>query len=616
MDSKYLIKGLTLEAVSEDISLTVRGIEMSINSVDNISAGDNNLVIISKYYEKDELPKDCTWILLDRNNKVLKKNTGVIKKNFVDGYIVIGKGEGAYFLNERFKEGDIIKIRLNDDIVSIDDITNRVHEHKEDLIIKGENFLTVNESSISIELDLLGLKANKSYVVSINDRIIEVENKSIINKVNLTFGINSFNIKLYSGEQELVQKYLVVYRRRGESRFKDNILWIDQFPGALQLNSLEDIDDILKKAKEAGFTACSIDVKGPEGYVSYKKNDVSNSPYISKIKVSHKKGMNPNRDLLEDFIMIAKKYGIKVYAAINVMTEGNLVANDFPLIEKHKDWEEILQRPEDKGKLLTVRESSANNILLYINPSNDEAIEYQLKRYEEVLKNYDVDGVVLDRCRYDNAYADFSELTRRKFETFLNNKNKKLIKWPDDVFKVQNDGEIIEGKHYLEWWTFRAQTIKDIAKKIKEIVDKYSDIKDRKIEFASYVGSWYDIIYQNGINWASKNFRYDQALGFGEDRIYNDDYYNTAYIEYLDFIMIGTYYKQPKEINKYITIGNILTMEEIPILAGMSLPDLDDVEIQENVYKAALESCNGTMTFDLSYIDWPKFKIRKKFDKK
>lgn len=609
MDSKYLIKGLTLEAVSEDISLAVRGDEMIINSVDNITEGDNDLVMISKYCEINELPIDCTWILLDQNNKVLNKDTGVIETDIKDGYIVAGRGEGAIFLTEKFKEGDIIKIRLNDDIVSIDDITNMVHKYKEDFIIKGEDFLTVNESTLNIELKLSGLKDNKSYIVSINDEIIHVDSNLINQKVDLAIGLNSFDIRLYSGKEELFKRYLVVYRRKGEVKFKDNILWIDQFPGALSLNGFEEIDNMIKKVKEAGFTACSIDVKGPEGYVSYKKNDISKSPYISEIQVPHKKGMNPDRDLLEDFIMVCKKYGIKVYAAINVMTEGNLVANDFPLIEDHRDWEEVLQRPEDKGKLLTVRESSADNILLYINPSNDEAVEYQLKRYEEVLKNYDVDGVVLDRCRYDNSYSDFSDITRDKFEAYLNNKNKKLSKWPDDVFKVQDDGSIIEGQHYLEWWIFRSQTIKDVAKKIKEIVDKYSEIKKRKIEFASYVGSWYDLIYQNGINWASKDFRYDKALGFGEDRIYTDDYYKTAYIEYLDFIMIGTYYKQPKEINKYITIGNILTREEIPILAGMSLPDLEDLEIQENVYKAALNSCNGTMTFDISYVDWTKFKI-------
>lgn len=610
MDIEFMINGLVLEAASEDISLSVRGNEMKVDSVDKLLDTGDGLTLLSRYYDGIRNIQDTYCILVDKNNKVIKISDSKMKVDLEEGFIVLGHGKGADFLKDNFKSGHIVKLRLKDEVVDIDNVTNRVYKHKEDLEIKGEELLTVESDFYNIELELIGIKDNKNYEILINDKSYNVEESSISTRVKLAFGVNYFNISLLNENLELVKKNLIIYRRKSEAKLKDNILWIDQFPSALMLNSIEDIDNILRKAKKAGFTASAIDVKGPEGYVSYKNNDLSNSPYLSEIQVAHKKGMNKDNDMFKDFIDISKKYGLKVYAAINVMTEGNLVANDYPLIDKHKDWEEIIQRPEDKGKLLKVSESCANNILLYINPANDEAIDFQLKRYEEVLKNYDVDGVVLDRCRYDNCYADFSDITRVKFEHFLEAKGKKLKLWPNDVFKIKEDGSKVEGVHYLEWWTFRSAIIKEVAGKIKALVNKYSDIKSRNIEFASYVGSWYDLIYENGINWASKDFEYNRALAFGEDRIYTKDYYETSYIEYLDFIMIGTYYKTAKEINSRITVGNILIREEIPIMAGMSIPDLGQGIEQKEVYNAAMESCNGTMTFDLSYIDFNKFKIK------
>lgn len=91
----------------------------------------------------------------------------------------------------------------------------------------------------------------------------------------------------------------------------------------------------------------------------------------------------------------------------------------------HPEWEEVVQRPEDKGQLLpnskTIAAQQAREgkrvILSFVNPSNPEVQDFQLARIEEVLKNYDVDGVVLDRCRYDNLFADFSDLSKNSLQT-------------------------------------------------------------------------------------------------------------------------------------------------------------------------------------------------------
>ena len=62
-------------------------------------------------------------------------------------------------------------------------------------------------------------------------------------------------------------------------------------------------------------------------------------------------------------------------------------------------------RHEDGGDILRLRESEygrSGALVAFVNPANEDVRDYQLRSFEEVIKNYDVDGVLLDRGRYDN----------------------------------------------------------------------------------------------------------------------------------------------------------------------------------------------------------------------
>lgn len=75
--------------------------------------------------------------------------------------------------------------------------------------------------------------------------------------------------------------------------------------------------------------------------------------------------------------------------------------------------------------------------------------------------------------------------------------------------------------------------------------------------------------------------------------------------------MIGTYYKTPKEVNKYLTLGNILTCGQVPLIGSMSLPDLSVVD-QGKVFGASLTNSSGLMIFDYCYVDWKTFEEQMK----
>lgn len=503
---------------------------------------------------------------------------------------------------------DIINGRVNCE-EETDKVISRENSFKEllELVIDNEKIYTVKYRNAIISGYVKNTKHTKNYKLKINNKETSLNKQFSFNQeVQLAEGANFVDVVLYENDTEKIKETIVIYRKTKDFQDKEVVLWVEQFPNAKVFETVEDIEKMMLTAKKAGVTAYGLDIKGPEGFVSYKKNELSSSPYISEIKHPKKSGASRDFDLLEEFIAIAHKLEMKVFASINVFVEGNIILEESAFLKEHSDWEEIIQRPEDKGALLPISKSSFDKkILSFVNPANDEVQELQLNRFEEVLKNYDVDGVNLDRCRYDNMYADFSEVTREKFEAFLNSRNMKLQNWPDDVYKIEADGSLVKGSLYNYWWQFRSSLIKNFAEKVRRLVDKYTELKERKILLSAYVGSWYEYLYQNGINWASPNFKYDSRLAFPEDSLYTEKYAETGYTDLLDFIMIGTYYETAKEINKYITLGNIITNGELPIYAGMALTDIPDAEVQREVFQAALNNSNGLMLFDLCYTDWP-----------
>jgi len=426
-------------------------------------------------------------------------------------------------------------------------------------------------------------------------------------QIDLDEGVNYIDVIAWNTEEKSVcQKSLIVFYKEKQYK-KQSILWVEQYVTAHLLNTTEKITKLLITAKNAGITAVSVDVKGCEGYASYKKAVDTKVPYLTA-------SINPNKqitmeiDFLEEIVKEAHKLGLKVYASLNFFVEGNLKSKDFAigLPYQHPEWAEVLQVPEDEGVLKSVLNTKRDCLLCYVNPANDEVSEFELLRVKEVIENYDVDGIVMDRTRYDNQYADFGNVTKVKFEKYLHRNGKELNDWPEDVYSVDSDGRMIFGSLYLEWLTFRAEMIRSFAEKLRHLIEKHNVEYKKQVCLAAYAGSWYELYYQNGVNWGSTNFCYNKRLKFPLEELYTQAYQNTSYLEFIDFLMIGCYYTSKDMIEKYLTIGNIVTNGEVPIIGSISLPHLTSKETQRVGYQTCFTKSDGCMIFDLCYVDWEK----------
>lgn len=615
---------IEVEAAPADGSIVLEGPRKPIDYINRDLAGLNNFIALfsESYSDTVTVPKFAVAVQVDASFRVLKVvnpsingATPVWEPNPVDlpvpagGFVLLAQDDSyasrgfKKFLATNFKIGDTIKLRKNGEVVALADIIPSVSTAA--VRITSPLMQTTLTGAATVAGSVVNYTYGQGYSLSAGGTPVAIAaDGSFSQSVALTAGTNYIDVVLSQDGREIDRKSVIVYWKTNVSNApKEVLLWVDQGTNAKNLTTSDSVLRLLTKAKEAGVTGVVFDVKGYEGFASYKKNDLTGRPYVSNMTGPNRAGANPDLDLLEEFIKHGHALGLKIHAAMNVFAEGSMDEN--AVLDAHPDWEERVYRAEDNGAIVPIRQSAApNKVVAFVNPANDEVREYQLKSFEEVIKNYDVDGINLDRGRYDSDFADFSEQSREKFAQYLQARGKTLGAWPDDVYKIVRDANgqarRVEGPHYIDWWAFRASTIESFTRELRGIVDSYSALKGKRILMSTYVGSWYDTLYMNGINWASPDFRYDPRLGFAESRIYTDDYYKTGYIRNLDFIMIGTYQSTQAEIEKYATLGNILTRNEIPMYASIALADIAEPELQRSVFQSALSSTDGLMLFEYS----------------
>ncbi|MCM3718548.1 alpha amylase family protein [Fictibacillus phosphorivorans] len=485
---------------------------------------------------------------------------------------------------------------------------------------------------------------------------------------------------------------------------KSRILWYDLSANLFDLDTPEEVRNIVRKTAKANFDTIVLDIKNSTGYVAYNSEI---APHISTSNIPKYQGYPANYDLLETVIREAKKHKIKVHAAINTFSEASTTYQDGPAMD-HPEWQTTYYTAIQKVKAADGASieitgvngtRNTNNLILYtpskyeetptnrwgvevqvqedvitqisdrnttngppvavpdngyvlsgngtartwmlehlkvgdrvsvseletkfvkgqdytpsastfVNPIRDDVQRYELSIIEELIDNYDVDGIVLDRARYSNVYADFSDLSRQKFESYI---GKRVENWPTDIFEIQMvdyEKTIVPGPLYQKWIEWRAGNIQSFFKKAENLIHK----KEPKTFFSTYVGSWYPDYYSEGVNWASRRHHpdYDWA---------SPDYHKKGYAEVLDFIMTGNYFVDVTK-EEAIAAGKP-DWHSVEGSADIAMDALkyttfnygslylnqyiNDPEQFRRALKMAVDKTHGIMVFDLIYLemfDW------------
>ncbi len=118
------------------------------------------------------------------------------------------------------------------------------------------------------------------------------------------------------------------------------------------------------------------------------------------------------------------------------------------------------------------------------------------------LAKYDLDGIILDRCRYDDygLESDFSDISKQKFEEYIGETvaNFRQILWHPVRMKylltslfILRSGWNSERKLFMIFIVKAREKVKSVNNNIKVWV---------------YVGAWYSTYYTSGVNWASPKY--------------------------------------------------------------------------------------------------------------
>ncbi|MFQ3548222.1 MAG: alpha amylase family protein [Armatimonadota bacterium] len=253
-----------------------------------------------------------------------------------------------------------------------------------------------------------------------------------------------------------------------------------------------------------------------------------------------------------------------------------------------------------------VNVSKLNNLhhAVFVNPLHPEAREYSLNIIRELVENYDVDGIVLDRMRYPNFYSDFSDITRKAFEDYLGHK---VENWPEDIYRrdANPNIDIVEGPLLKEWKKFRATVIRNYLAEAREIVKNQNANKILGV----YVGAWYHTYYDVGVNWGSPRNAADYDW-------WPEGYESTGYADLVDYITTGCYYFHPtrnhaiargseewKSVEAAAEMSVNAVKEETFVYGSLFLKQYNGrpQDFMEAV-KQVLDKTEGIMFFDLVYV--------------
>jgi uncharacterized lipoprotein YddW (UPF0748 family) len=305
---------------------------------------------------------------------------------------------------------------------------------------------------------------------------------------------------------------------------KPKLLWFDATANFQRFSFPDSITFYLDIAQSIGFTDIVLDVKPITGEVLFR----------SKVAPQMKEWKGFTRpdsfDFVGTFIRESKKRNLRIHASLNIFVAGHNFIDRGIVYSSHPEWSSIVYTDTGFYPITAVKKKYS----AMTNPANRDIQLHELAVLKELTANYQFDGIILDRVRYDGICADFSHLSRSLFERHIGTK---LSKFPDDIFSWRKDSsgasQIFEGKYFRQWIEWRSTVIKNFMIEARKVIKKINP----HISFGDYTGSWYPLYYEMGVNWASTKYDPSKTYSWAAP-----GYRNTGYAELLDLYTSGNYY--------------------------------------------------------------------------
>lgn len=394
------------------------------------------------------------------------------------------------------------------------------------------------------------------------------------------------------------------------AELKPRYLWIDAAANFHDYaNDKEKIESDMAKVAETGFTDIVVDVRPTMGDVLFRTDHIAQVEKLASWaggKGYHWEVRTATWDYLDAFIEAGHKVGLRVHAGFNTMACGNTgsyglesVGMVFRDSSRH-DWVTVLNTADGLQSMMSVEDYGTK----FLNPAHPEVVEFLCNLLKDLAAYEELDGIILDRCRYDDLMCDFSDISREQFEEYI---GATVTNWPSDVMtpgskKLPSRMSDLQYK----WLEFRVKNIHDFVERAAGEVKSVNP----DISFGAYVGGWYSSYYNEGVNWASPSYSTSSNYSWA-----SLDYKNYGYADHLDVLIIGAYASTSSiygssewSVQGFCKLAHNKVMGDCVVVGG---PDVGngtgwtngDVpgKATESV-DAAINACDGYFCFDLIHV--------------
>ena len=362
-----------------------------------------------------------------------------------------------------------------------------------------------------------------------------------------------------------------------------------------------------------GFTDIVVDVRPTCGDVLFKS---SVAPPLKKVPAWFNgeiglKERTADFDYLAAFIESGHKAGLRVHAGVNMMVGGwrmgcHFITGMIYDQPERKSWCAVDLLPD--GTLVNQADNFSVRGGCFLDPANPEVQSFLLTLLSELAAYKGLDGIVMDRCRYDDYAMDagYTDVAREQFAAYIGHEPQR---WP--VFT--EPGHIFLDKEPDEtenqWLTFRCKVIHDCVVKAGETMHAVAP----ELRFGIYVGAWFSEYYRSGVNWTSP--KYDLAREEPTFSWATPAYQATGLAPLVDFMLLGAYCPAAnvhgdteKTMEGFAKLGRKRLCGDVPFYCGPDIGNEKGFEkggrgdLLPEIKETILKEADGFFLFDLCHI--------------
>lgn len=393
----------------------------------------------------------------------------------------------------------------------------------------GEKGLTPENKELS-GFELVDFKGKvypaKAQILN-SSNVVRVWSEQVPYPVEVRYGYhNYYESSLFNNVGIPAAPFKMEIKHKTAATQKPALMWFDAEANFRRFSNTDTIDYYLSKIKSLGFTHAVVCLRPITGEVLFDSD-------IAPIHKEWEGENHPGFDYLGYFIEQGHKLGLEVLASMNVFCAGNNHKERGVVYEGHPEWASYYYDPV-KGIIPITKLKGPNKYGAMVNPINEEYQKYIISIMKEIITKYPtVDGLMLDRVRYDGINTDFSDMSRKKFEEYI---GQKVKNFPNDILSWKKDGERyapVYGKLAKLWAEWRTKNITEFMARARKEVKATNP----NVDFCTYTGAWYPSYFEVGVNFASKD--YDPSKDF---EWATPNYKNYGYAELIDIYATGNYY--------------------------------------------------------------------------